>query len=63
VRTGLINILRIKPSFKPSWLGPIPKTILKPCDIPSSGKVKVKFTLEPAHEDQRGHRDIALLFL
>jgi hypothetical protein len=28
-----------------------------------SGKVKVKFTLEQAMKDQRGSRDIALLFL
>jgi hypothetical protein len=64
VRKGLINILGIKLSFKPSWLGPIAKTILKPCDIPSSVKVKVKFILEQAMKiHQRGCRGIALLFL
>jgi hypothetical protein len=63
VRTGLIYILGTKLSYKPSWLGPIAKTILNPCDTPSSVKVKVKFTLEQATKTQRGHRGIALLFL
>jgi hypothetical protein len=63
VSTGLINILGIKLSFKPSWLGPIAKTILNPCDIPYSVKVKVKFTPEQATKTQRGHGGIALLFL
>lgn len=40
----MINILGIKLPFKPSWLDPIAKTILKVCDIPSSVKIKVKFT-------------------
>jgi len=63
VRTGLINILGIKLSFKTSWLGPIAKIILNHCDIPYSLKVKVKFTPEQATKTQRGQRGIPLLFL
>jgi hypothetical protein len=42
----LINILGIKLSFKPSWLGPIAKTILNPF---SKGKSKV--------HSRTGHKD------